>query len=160
VTRDTSAASVIAVQSAKPLASGDGQEATMMNHLVQALSKTGLLRKDLDYHLIRTSMVIVFLLFGYQKWFGYEAQVLIPFISNGPLISWLYPAFGISGASWFLGMMEWLFGLLLLWGFWKEKSRNSWCFRIMRHICGYRHDYPVHAERLGCGRRRLSSDDR
>lgn len=94
----------------------------MMNHLVQVLSKTGLLREDLDYHLIRTSMVIVFLLFGYQKWFGYEAQVLIPFISNGPLISWLYPVFGTSGASWFLGVMEWLFGLLLFWGFWNRKA--------------------------------------
>jgi uncharacterized membrane protein YkgB len=67
-------------------------------------------------------MVIVFLLFGYQKWFGYEAQVLIPFISNGPLISWMYPAFGICGASWFLGFTEWLFCLLLFWGFWNKKA--------------------------------------
>ena len=63
----------------------------MINQLVDALSKSGLLRKDLDYHLIRASMVIIFLLFGYQKWFEYEAQVLIPYISNGPLISWMYP---------------------------------------------------------------------
>ena len=47
--------------------------------------------------LMRTSMVVVFLLFGYQKWFEYEAQVLIPYISNGPLISWIDPAFGIRG---------------------------------------------------------------
>jgi uncharacterized membrane protein YkgB len=66
--------------------------------------------------------VIVFLLFGYQKWFAYEAQVLIPFISNGPLISWMYPFFGTSGATWFLGVMEWLFGLLLFWGFWNRKA--------------------------------------
>jgi uncharacterized membrane protein YkgB len=89
----------------------------MMNYLIDALKKSGLLREDLDYHLIRTSMVIVFLLFGYQKWFEYEAQVLIPFISNGPLISWLYPAFGVRWASWFLGVMEWLICLLLFWGF-------------------------------------------
>jgi len=49
-----------------------------MNCLTAALSKSGLLKEDLDYHLIRASMVIVFLLFGYQKWFEYEAQVLIP----------------------------------------------------------------------------------
>jgi len=69
----------------------------MMKHLMDALTKSDLLKGDLDYHLIRASMVIVFLLFGYQKWFEYEAQVLISFISNGPLISWLYPAFGIRG---------------------------------------------------------------
>jgi uncharacterized membrane protein YkgB len=97
-------------------------EATTMKHLMDALTKSDLLKGDLDYHLIRASMVIVFLLFGYQKWFEYEAQVLIPFISNGPLISWLYPAFGIRGGSWFLGVMEWLFCLLLFWGFWNRQA--------------------------------------
>ena len=71
-----------------------------MNTLVHILAKSGLLTKDLDYHLIRASMVLIFLAFGYQKWFAYEAQVLIPYISNGPLIFWLYPVFGIRGASW------------------------------------------------------------
>ncbi|WP_349628124.1 YkgB family protein [Bradyrhizobium lablabi] len=93
-----------------------------MNYLTAALNKSGFLKGDLDYHLIRASMVIVFLLFGYQKWFEYEAQVLIPYISNGPLISWMYPAFGIRGASWFLGVMEWLIGLLLVGGFWSRKA--------------------------------------
>jgi uncharacterized membrane protein YkgB len=88
--------------------------------LIEGLTRLGLLRKDLDYHLIRASMVLVFLLFGYQKWFEYEAQVLIPFISNGPLISWMYPAFGVRGASWFLGTSEWLFGALLFLGFWNK----------------------------------------
>ena len=55
-----------------------------MNSLINILYRSGLLRHDLDYHLIRASMVIVFLFFGYQKWFEYEAQVLIPYISNGP----------------------------------------------------------------------------
>ena len=75
-----------------------------MNSLINILTKSGLLTKDLDYHLIRTSMVFIFLFFGYQKWFEYEAHVLIPYISNGPLISWMYPVFGIRGASWFLGV--------------------------------------------------------
>jgi uncharacterized membrane protein YkgB len=67
-------------------------------------------------------MVIVFLLFGYQKWFEYEAQVLIPYISSGPLISWIYPAFGIRGGSWFLGIMEWIFCLLIFLGFWSRHA--------------------------------------
>ena len=91
-----------------------------MNSLVNILTKSGLLTTDLDYHLIRASMVIIFLFFGYQKWFEYEAQVLIPYISNGPLISWMYPVFGIRGASWFLGVSEWLFGALLFLGFWNK----------------------------------------
>jgi uncharacterized membrane protein YkgB len=93
-----------------------------MNHLLHALGKSALLKENLDSHLIRASMVIIFLLFGYQKWFEYEAQVLIPYISNGPLISWIYPAFGIRGGSWFLGVMEWLFCLFLFWGFWNSEA--------------------------------------
>lgn len=88
-----------------------------MRILNKALISLGLLKDDLDYHLIRASMVIVFAFFGYQKWFNYEAQALIPYISNGPLISWMYPVFGIRGATYFLGASEWLFGLLLLMGF-------------------------------------------
>src|SRR5215510_5215396 len=54
--------------------------------LARILIRLGILRKDLDYHLIRAAMVIIFLFFGYQKWWAYEAQRLIPYISNGPLI--------------------------------------------------------------------------
>jgi uncharacterized membrane protein YkgB len=93
----------------------------IMNLLIKILTKLGLLKKDLDYHVVRASMVIIYFFFGYQKWFAYEAQELIPFISNGPLISWMYPVFGIQGASWFLGVSEWLFGALLFLGFWNKK---------------------------------------
>src|SRR5262245_29576234 len=94
----------------------------MMNHLLQPLVKSSLFKGNLEFHLIRASMVIIFLLFGYQKWFEYEAQVLVPYISNGPLISWLYPVFGIRGGSWFLGVVEWLLCLLLFWGFWNRQA--------------------------------------
>ena len=92
-----------------------------MKLLTNVLVKCGLLTKDLDYHLIRASMVLIFVLFGYQKWFEYEAQVLIPFISNGPFIWWLYPVFGLRGASRFLGASEWTSAALLLAGFWNKK---------------------------------------
>jgi uncharacterized membrane protein YkgB len=94
---------------------------TIMNLLIKILTKLGLLKKDLDYHVARASMIIIYFFFGYQKWFPYEAHNLIPFISNGPLISWMYPVFGIQGASWFLGVSEWLFGALLFLGFWNKK---------------------------------------
>ena len=93
-----------------------------MNYIIKLLNKYGLLESDIDYHLIRVSMVIIFLLFGYQKWWDYEAQALIPYISNGPLIFWMYPVFGIKGATFFLGVSEWLFGTLLFLGFWNKKA--------------------------------------
>ncbi len=92
-----------------------------LNPFVGILRRSGLLTQDIDYHAVRASMVIIFLFFGYQKWFEYEAQVLIPYISNGPLIWWMYPVFGIRGASWFLGVAEWTFGALLFAGFWDKR---------------------------------------
>jgi uncharacterized membrane protein YkgB len=92
-----------------------------VNTLIKLLNKTGFLQSDIDYHLLRATMVLIFLAFGYQKWFAYEAQMLIPYISNGPIIFWPYPVFGIRGASWFLGVSEWVFGALLFLGFWDKR---------------------------------------
>jgi uncharacterized membrane protein YkgB len=92
-----------------------------INPLAGLLRRSGLLAEDLDYHVIRASMVIIFLFFGYQKWWAYEAERLVPFISHGPLIWWLYPVFGYRGASWFLGASEWTFGALILAGFWDKR---------------------------------------
>lgn len=92
-----------------------------MNFIVDALSRSGLLRRDLDYHLLRASMVIIFAWFGYDKWFESEIRGLLPLISHGPFISWTIPVFGIRGTSYFLGMSEWIFGSLLLLGFWNKK---------------------------------------
>jgi uncharacterized membrane protein YkgB len=55
-------------------------------------------------------MVIIFFFFGYQKWFEY-----------GPLLAWMYPVFGIRGASWFPRVAEWLLCVLLFLGFWNKK---------------------------------------
>ena len=109
------------------VATGDSNSAQLpairrlLDSLATILIRFGILRKDLDYHLIRAAMVIIFLFFGYQKWWAYEAQRLIPYISNGPLIFWLYPVFGVRGASWFLGSCEWTFGTLLFLGFWNKR---------------------------------------
>lgn len=92
-----------------------------MNVLINASIRLGLLREDVDYHLMRASLILLFLFFGYQKWFAYEAEVLVPFIRNGPLLFWMYPVFGIRGASWVLGVSEWSFALLLFLGFWDKR---------------------------------------
>ena len=89
--------------------------------LADILTRLGLLREDAEYHVLRASMVIIFFFFGYQKWFAYEVDRLIPFISNGPLIFWLYPLLGTRGATLFLGVSEWTFGTLLFLGFWNKR---------------------------------------
>ena len=91
-----------------------------MNAIRRPLAQLDVFRGDWDYHCIRAAMVITFFFFGYQKWFSYEAETLIPYISNGPLIFWLYPAFGIRGAAWILGGAEWFFGALMFLGFWNK----------------------------------------
>ena len=100
---------------------GRGADRDLMNFFVRALIKLGIRNEDFGYHLIGASMVIIFFFFGYQKWFEYEVERLIPYISNGPLIFWLYPALGMRGATWFLGVSEWTFGTLLFLGFWNRK---------------------------------------
>jgi hypothetical protein len=137
-----------------------------MNVIRERLATSWLLRGELDYHLVRASMVIIFLFFGYQKWFAYEAERLIPYISNGPLIFWLYPVLlALSGLRrpgrqlvprrlrmdirhaappGLLGQAAW-------------RPRRS---RLDRDLHRHGHDHSVHAEWLGSVGRRLSGDDR
>jgi uncharacterized membrane protein YkgB len=92
-----------------------------MNALLIRLSRTSLFSGDLDNHSVRASMVFTFIIFGYQKWFSFEAHQITPFISHSPLVFWLIPAFGIRGASFFLGTTEWTFGTLIFLGFWNPR---------------------------------------
>jgi uncharacterized membrane protein YkgB len=92
-----------------------------MNRLINTMAKLAIFKSDFDYHLTRASMGFIAFFFGYQKWFQYEADALIPYITHGPMIFWLYPIFGIRAATYFLGASEWLFGMLLLMGFWNKK---------------------------------------
>jgi hypothetical protein len=39
-----------------------------MKLIVNWLIKLGILKKDLDYYVIRISLILIFLFFGYQKW--------------------------------------------------------------------------------------------
>jgi uncharacterized membrane protein YkgB len=92
-----------------------------MNFLIDKLAGSGLLRRDLDYHLLRTAMVIIFAWFGYDKWFEAEIRGLLPLITHGPFTFWTIPILGIRGTAVFLGASEWTFGTLLLLGFWNKK---------------------------------------
>ncbi len=104
-------------------------------------------------------MVIIFLFFGYQKWFDYEAHALIPYISHGPLIFWMYPVFGIKGECLFMGVAEWLFGALLFAGFWNKENWES--LELLAQVFIHRdlHDHSVHTGRMGSVCRRIPGDD-
>jgi uncharacterized membrane protein YkgB len=104
-----------------PITSGMRIGATQMDQLIVRLSRLDIVNGDFDLHLVRATMVVLFYAFGCQKWFDYEAHALVPFISHGPLIFWLYPAFGIRGAAFFLGSVEWTIGTIMLLGFWNRK---------------------------------------
>jgi Protein of unknown function, DUF417 len=142
--------------------SGIGREAGagLLNPLVNILIKCGLLTEDLDYHIVRAAMVIIFFSFGYQKWWAYEAQRLIPYISHGPLIFWLYPVFGVRGASWFLGSCEWSFGTLLLLGFWNKKLGILGALGSCLTFVGTVTIIPFMPDGMGCLGWRLSGHDR
>lgn len=74
-----------------------------------------------EVEFMRWALVFIFLMFGYTKWFDYEAQALIPLISNSPLLSWMYGVFGTQGASYALGAAEWAIGLGLAIGAWSPR---------------------------------------
>jgi hypothetical protein len=93
-----------------------------MNALLQLFAKSGLLKKDLDYYLLRAAMVVIFAWFGYDKWFQSEITALEPLITHGPLIFWTIPVLGIHGTAIFLGTAEWTFGTLLCWA----SGTRSW----------------------------------
>ena len=92
-----------------------------MNFLIDKLAGSGLLRRDLDYHLLRAAMIVIFAWFGYDKWFEAEIRGLLPLITHGPFTFWTIPILGIRGTAIFLGASEWTFGTLLLLGFWNKK---------------------------------------
>lgn len=103
------------------IVTADVDSSGVVNALILNLSSSNPLRGDLDYKLIRAAMIFTFYIFGYQKWFSFESQQIAPFIAHSPLVFWLIPAFGIRGASFFLGTTEWLFGTLMLLGFWSPE---------------------------------------
>lgn len=79
------------------------------------------LRRPYEVEFMRWALVLIFFMFGYAKWFDYEAQGLIPLIGNSPLLSWMYGVFGTQGASYALGVAEWTIGLGLAIGAWSPR---------------------------------------
>ncbi len=77
-----------------------------------------LLSNDFEIKLTRWALILIFAIFGYAKWFPYEAEGLVPLLSNSAILGWMHSAFGIQGASYALGVAEWIIGLGLILGIW------------------------------------------
>jgi reactive chlorine resistance protein C len=59
------------------------------------------------------SLVVVFAWFGGMKFTAYEAEGLTGLVGNSPLLSWVYPIFGVRGFSSILGVIELSIGALI-----------------------------------------------
>ena len=66
----------------------------------------------------RYGLVFLLILWGSFKFFAFEATAIQPLVSNSPFLSWLYPAFGVRGASAVFGVFEVGSGLLIATRHW------------------------------------------
>jgi uncharacterized membrane protein YkgB len=63
--------------------------------------------------LLRYGLVGLLLLWGGFKFTAFEAEGIRPLIEHSPLLHWLYPVFGVRGASALIGVVELTAGLLM-----------------------------------------------
>jgi hypothetical protein len=128
-----------------------------INVIADTLIRFDLLKEDLDYHLIRASMVIIFLFFGYQTWFEYEAQMLIPYINNGPSFSGRIP-YSVPRRQLVSGRVGMSVRPAAFWAF-GTRGRASGVPAARLFVRHDSDDHSFHAERPGPGGR-LSSNGR
>jgi reactive chlorine resistance protein C len=62
---------------------------------------------------LRYSLVLFLFLFGALKWTTGEAQAIQPMVSHSPVLSWLYPLFGVQKGSEVIGMIELVIGVMI-----------------------------------------------
>jgi uncharacterized membrane protein YkgB len=105
----------------RAIASGSDRANYLTRTLAKALARFDLHSEDLEYNVLRASMVLIFAFFGYTKWHQYAAELMVPFVTHSPFIFWLYPAFGVRGGARFLSASEWTILALLYAGFWDKR---------------------------------------
>ena len=64
-------------------------------------------------HTVRYGLVLVLLWIGGMKFTAYEAEGISGFVSNSPLMSWVYSVFSIRSFSALLGVTEIVIALLI-----------------------------------------------
>jgi uncharacterized membrane protein YkgB len=70
---------------------------------------------------LRYGLVGLLLLWGGFKFTAFEAEGIRPLIEHSPLLHWLYPLFGVRGASSLIGVVELTAGLLMCTRHWRPK---------------------------------------
>lgn len=56
--------------------------------------------------ILRYGLAFLLLMWGAAKFTQFEAELIKPLVENSPFVSWLYPAFGLRGASAIFGTFE------------------------------------------------------
>ncbi len=59
------------------------------------------------------ALAVIYFWFGGMKFTHYEAQGLVPLVSNSPLLGWLYGIFSVDTFSTLLGVLEVSIGVLI-----------------------------------------------
>ena len=76
-------------------------------------SKSAIALRRIGAFILRYSLVFFLLFFGALKWTAAEANGIQPMVSHSPLMSWLYPAFGVQHGSEVIGIVELIIGGLI-----------------------------------------------
>ena len=71
--------------------------------------------------ILRYSLVFFLLFFGALKWTSAEANGIQPMVSHSPLMSWLYPLFGVQRGSEVIGVVELVIGGLIMLRRWSPR---------------------------------------
>jgi uncharacterized membrane protein YkgB len=69
--------------------------------------------------ILRYGLAALLLLWGSFKFFAFEAEAIQPLVAESPLLSWVYPLFGVRGASALIGVVEIAAALLICTRAWK-----------------------------------------
>jgi uncharacterized membrane protein YkgB len=70
----------------------------------------------IDVHLMRAAIVFIFLMFGIAKFALYEAEGVARTAEHYWLFAWMYPLWGVQGASNAIGTLELTTGALIALG--------------------------------------------
>jgi hypothetical protein len=105
-----------------------------MKVISDMLIKLGIPKNDLDYHCIRASVVIIYLCYGCQKWFEYDSQALVSYVSHEPLICGRTPFSVCAAQAIFCELLNGYSVFCCLLGFgtknWVSLARSVRFFRL------------------------------
>jgi len=87
-----------------------------MFHATETLDRALAIAEPVTRASLYLSLVVIYFWFGGMKFTEYEAQGLVPLVSNSPLVGWFYDLLSVRAFSAFLGVIEVSIGLLVLVG--------------------------------------------